>query len=161
LPKLSLTLIRRLIAEGDVLVNGATSLKGIRLQTDDQVAVKLFAAEKSAATPEPIPLDILFEDEHLIVINKPTGLLVHPSNSEKSGTLVERLWPTTFWEKTWRAAAPRPGASFRIATRPVSSWSPKRRARIARCQNIFANAGSRSFISRLVSGVVEKNSGED
>ena len=57
LPKLSLTLIRRLIAEGNLLVNGAASLKGVRLQINDQVTVKLFAAEKSAATPEPIPLD--------------------------------------------------------------------------------------------------------
>ena len=63
LPKISLTRIRRLIAEGDVLVNGEKSLKGTRLAADDRVSVKIFAAEKSAATPEAIPLDILYEDE--------------------------------------------------------------------------------------------------
>src|SRR5215467_4325565 len=88
LPKISLTRIRRLIAEGDVLVNGEKSLKGVRLQPGDKVSVRIFTAEKSSATPEPIPIDILFEDESIIVINKPVGLLVHPSNTEKSGTLT-------------------------------------------------------------------------
>ena len=93
LPKISLTRIRRLIAEGDVLLNDERSLKGVRLQLGDKVSVKIFAAEKSSATPEPIPLDILFEDEHIIAVNKPVGLLAHPSNTEKSGALTNALAP--------------------------------------------------------------------
>src|SRR5262245_66632677 len=68
LPKISLTRIRRLIAEGDVLLNNEKSLKGFRLQPGDKVSVKIFAAEKSSATPEPIPLEILFEDDHINVV---------------------------------------------------------------------------------------------
>src|SRR5262249_16416307 len=83
LPKISLTRIRRLIAEGDVLLNDERSLKGVRLQQGDRVSVKIFAAEKSSATPEPIPLDILFEDEHIIAVTKPTVLLAHPSTTEQ------------------------------------------------------------------------------
>src|SRR5215212_7433882 len=105
LPKISLTRIRRLIAEGDVLVNDQVSLKGVRLAQGDKVSVKIFSAEKSASTPEPIPLEILFEDESLIAINKPVGLLVHPSASEKSGTLLNGL-AYHFWQTAGEAIRP-------------------------------------------------------
>lgn len=158
LPKLSLTLIRRLIAEGNVQVNGAASLKGIRLQANDQVTVRLFAAEKSAATPEPIPLDILFEDEHLIVINKPTGLLVHPSNSEKSGTLLNGL-AYYFWEKHGEPL--RPGLVHRLDrnTSGVILIAKTPRAHRTLSKH-FRERWVQKFYLALVSGVVEKNSGE-
>src|SRR5262245_55200034 len=111
LPKMSLTRIRRLIAEGDVLVNGEQSAKGIRLQAGDHIAVKIFSAEKSSATPEAIELEILHEDDSLIVVNKPIGLLVHPSNSEKSGTLTNGL-AYHFWQNS--GAAIRPGIVHRL-----------------------------------------------
>jgi 23S rRNA pseudouridine1911/1915/1917 synthase len=158
LPKLSLTRIRRLIAEGDVLVNGAASLKGVRLQPNDQVTVKLFAAEKSAATPEPLPLDILFEDEHLIVINKPTGLLVHPSNSEKSGTLLNGL-AYYFWEK--HGAPLRPGLVHRLDRNTsgviVIAKTPRAHRTLSKH---FRERWVKKFYLALVSGVVERNSGE-
>jgi hypothetical protein len=47
--------------------------------------VSVHAADKSSATPEPIPLDVLYEDRDLIVVDKPQGLLVHPNHIEKSG----------------------------------------------------------------------------
>ncbi|MDX2033329.1 MAG: RluA family pseudouridine synthase [Blastocatellia bacterium] len=111
LPKVSLTRIRRLIAEGDALVNGANSLKGARLRPDDRVSVKLFAAEKSSGTPEAIPLEVLHEDAEIIVLNKQVGLLVHPSGREKSGTLMNALaWH--FWQSSGEAI--RPGLVHRL-----------------------------------------------
>src|SRR5215510_1510913 len=96
-PRISLTRIRRLIAEGGVLVDGEQSVKGARLPYGAKVSLTIFAADKSSATPEPIPLNVLYEDDHLIVVDKPSGLLVHPSRHEKSGTLTNGL-AFHFWQ---------------------------------------------------------------
>lgn len=158
LPKISLTRIRRLITDGDVLVNGVASLKGERLNRHDQVTVKIFAAEKSAATPEPIPLDILFEDADLIVINKPVGLLVHPSNSEKSGTLLNGL-AYYFWEQ--HGLAVRPGLVHRLDRNTsgviVIAKTPRAHRTLAKH---FRERWTKKYYLGLVSGVVAQDSGE-
>lgn len=91
LPAVSVTRLRRAIAEGEALLNGAPAAKGMRLGCGDRVSITLNAAERSSTTPEPMALEILYEDAELIVVNKPAGLLVHPSRSEKSGTLTNAL----------------------------------------------------------------------
>lgn len=158
LPKISLTRVRRLIAEGDVLVNGAVSLKGVRLQPGDKVSVKIFPAEKSSATPEPIPLDILFEDDHLIVVNKPIGLLVHPSNTEKSGTLTNGL-AYHFWQSGGEAI--RPGLVHRLDRNTsgviVVAKTPRAHRTLSKH---FRERWVKKFYLALVSGRVEQDSGE-
>lgn len=158
LPKISLTRIRRLIAENDVLVNGQTSLKGVRLVDGDKVSVKIFAAEKSSSTPEQIPLDILFEDEALIVINKPVGLLVHPSASEKSGTLLNGL-AYHFWKTSGEPI--RPGLIHRLDRNTSGVIVLAKTARAHRTlSKHFRERWVKKFYLALVSGRVEKDSGE-
>ncbi len=158
LPKISLTRIRRLIAEGDVLVNNEKSLKGVRLQPGDKVSVKIFAAEKSSATPEPIPLEIFFEDEHIIVVNKPTGLLAHPSNTEKSGTLTNAL-AYHFWQTS--GAPIRPGIVHRLDRNTSGVMVIAKTARAHRTlSKHFRERWVKKFYMALVSGRVEKDSGE-
>ena len=158
LPKISLTRIRRLIAEGDVLLNDERSLKGVRLQPGDRVSVKIFAAEKSSATPEPIPLDILYEDEHIIVVNKPVGLLAHPSNTEKSGTLTNALA-----YHFWRAAGSpiRPGLIHRLDRNTsgvmVIAKTPRAHRTLSKH---FRERRVKKFYLALLSGRMEKDSGE-
>jgi 23S rRNA pseudouridine1911/1915/1917 synthase len=158
LPKISLTRIRRLIAEGDVLVNGEKSLKGTRLTAGDRISVKIFAAEKSAATPEPIPLDILFEDESLIVVNKPVGLLVHPSNTEKSGTLLNAL-AYHFWQTA--GVAIRPGLIHRLDrnTSGVIVLAKTPRAHRTLSKHFRERWVKKTYLA-LVRGRVERDSGE-
>jgi len=158
LPKISLTRIRRLIAEGDVLVNGERSPKGVRLTEGDRVSVKIFAAEKSAATPEPIPLDILFEDESLIAVNKPVGLLVHPSASEKSGTLLNGL-AYHFWQTAGQAI--RPGLVHRLDRNTSGVIVLAKTARAHRTlSKHFRERWVKKFYLALVSGRVERDGGE-
>jgi 23S rRNA pseudouridine1911/1915/1917 synthase len=90
-PDLSLTRLRRAIQEGAALVNGAATAPGARLAPGDRVSLVVGAEERTAATPEPIALDVLHEDAEIIVVNKPAGLLMHPSRTEKSGTLTNAL----------------------------------------------------------------------
>ena len=88
-PKLSRTYIQKLIREGAVTVNGKASKPGYRLREGDQIAVTLPDARPlETVQPEPLPLDLLYEDSSLIVLNKPSGMLVHPAGGIYSGTLV-------------------------------------------------------------------------
>lgn len=91
LPHISLSKVRRMIADGIVLINGEQGLPGQRLSIGDRIAINASSLPLSAATPEELPLDIMFEDEHIIVINKAAGVLVHPSNKVKTGTLTNAL----------------------------------------------------------------------
>ena len=81
----------RLIGEGAVLLNGKTADKKSILSAFDTVSLALPEPEPSEVLPENIPLDIVYEDEDLLVINKPKGLVVHPAAGNPSGTLVNAL----------------------------------------------------------------------
>lgn len=157
LPRISQTRIKRLIAEGDVLVNGEKSTKGARLQPGDRVTVKVFASDRSSATPEPIPLDVLHEDEQIIVVNKPTGLLTHPSRHEKSGTLTNGLaWH--FWETSGEAM--RPGIVHRLDRNTsgviVIAKTPRAHRTLSKH---FRERLVKKFYLALVSGVVRQDEG--
>jgi 23S rRNA pseudouridine1911/1915/1917 synthase len=81
-----------LIAEGLVRVGGHRKKPGYRLQEGDCISVRIPApAPPSKHLPEPIPLDVLYEDERIVVVNKPAGLVVHPAPGHAGGTLVNAL----------------------------------------------------------------------
>lgn len=90
-PFLSRTALQRLIDEEAVTVNGRIPKASTRLQHGDVVVAALPPPPSNEIAPEEIPLDILFEDDELIVINKQPGLIVHPARSHKSGTLINGL----------------------------------------------------------------------
>jgi 23S rRNA pseudouridine1911/1915/1917 synthase len=90
-PDLSLTRIRRAVREGAVLVNEVLATPGARLLPGDCVRLMISSDECTSVTPEPIPLDVLYEDAEIVIVNKPCPLLMHPSCSEKSGTLTNAL----------------------------------------------------------------------
>jgi 23S rRNA pseudouridine1911/1915/1917 synthase len=90
----SRTQLQRIIDEGGVSVDGATAKKRHSLRAGQEVVLDESALAPRAGTPaapEDIPIDVLFEDEHLIVVNKPAGLVVHPGSGNRSGTLVNAL----------------------------------------------------------------------
>jgi 23S rRNA pseudouridine1911/1915/1917 synthase len=83
--------LQRLIEDNDVLVNGRTAKSSYKLRVDDEIDVELTAAQPAGFTPENIPLEIVYEDEELIVVNKQAGLVVHPAAGVPQGTLVNAL----------------------------------------------------------------------
>lgn len=88
----SRTFFQKLIKAGNVTVNEAVVSKPSYLaEADDIVTVKIPKAKSVEIMPEDIPLDILFEDEYLLVVNKPKGMVVHPSPGHYSGTLVNAV----------------------------------------------------------------------
>ncbi len=83
--------IQKLIENGKVLVNGAVVNKKYKVSTDDEIKMLPSELKPLDAEPENIPLQIVYEDEHLLVVNKPRGMVVHPAPGNYSGTLVNAL----------------------------------------------------------------------
>ena len=80
-----------LIDGGCVLVNGKEESKNYRLRLGDTVEINMPEPKELEVEPENIPLNIVYEDDSIIVINKPSGMVVHPANGNESGTLVNAL----------------------------------------------------------------------
>ena len=90
-PNLSRSNIGRLIAAGHVLVNGHAVKGGYKLRLNDQIILRKPAPTSNELEPEAIDFELIFEDDHLLVINKPPGLVVHPAAGHRQGTLVNGL----------------------------------------------------------------------
>jgi 23S rRNA pseudouridine1911/1915/1917 synthase len=83
--------LQNLVQKGYVIVNSHKVKSGYQLKTDDEVYIEFPEPKPSHLEPENIPLDILFEDKNLLIINKPAGMIVHPGAGNYSGTLVNGL----------------------------------------------------------------------
>jgi len=103
--------LQRLIENEDVLVNRKISKASYKLRDGDEIEVELVAAPTDVFTPENIPLDIVYEDETLVVVNKPAGLVVHPAAGTPSGTLANAL---AFHFQKLPGAGVRPGIVHRL-----------------------------------------------
>jgi len=91
LTDLSRSYIQRLVTEGHVRINGQIKKPGYRLKSGEQIELTLPPPKAIDIIPESIPLDILYEDTDIVVINKPAGLVVHPAPGHFTGTLVHGL----------------------------------------------------------------------
>lgn len=91
LPELTRSAAQRLITEGQVAVDGKIPTKSLKLAGGETVSVSLPEPEEAQALPEDIPLDVVYEDDDVIVVNKPVGMVVHPAPGHSGGTLVNAL----------------------------------------------------------------------
>ncbi len=91
LPELSRAYIQKLIRGSQVLVNGVPVKSSYKPLPGDRIEISLPPPEPTELLPEKIPLTIVYEDEHLLVIDKPTGMVVHPGAGVRQGTLVNAL----------------------------------------------------------------------
>jgi 23S rRNA pseudouridine1911/1915/1917 synthase len=90
-PQLTRTQAQRLIREGRITAGGREGKSSHRVKAGEEIVLYEPEPSPSALEPEEIHLDVLFEDAHLIVVNKPAGMVVHPGAGVKSGTLVNAL----------------------------------------------------------------------
>ena len=91
LPDYSRTFLQKLVKEGAVLVNGRTVKSSYDIQKGDVISVRVPVLEESKVVPEDIPINIVYEDDYLMLINKPYDMVVHPAGGHPSGTLVNAL----------------------------------------------------------------------
>lgn len=87
----SRTKVQKAINLGNVLVNGNFVKSNYMLKPFDEIEIELPVPDKQEILPEDIPLDILFEDEYLLIVNKPPGMVTHPAYKNYSGTLVNAV----------------------------------------------------------------------
>ena len=159
-PDLSRAAAARLIKGHLVLVNGKPAQPSDRVATGDVVDYEVPEMYAVTATPEPIPLHVMYEDEDLAVINKPAGMVVHPAPGHSSGTLVHALLGRGgAWSGTGGAA--RPGIVHRLDRGTsglivVARNDPSHRALSAQLSD---RTLSRSYLA-IVRGRVKDDAGE-
>ena len=90
-PTLSRSALQRLILEGHITINGFTVRPSQKIRPGDRLELNIPRPDPLELQPESIPFDILYEDEWLLVLDKPVGLVVHPAPGHWSGTLVNAL----------------------------------------------------------------------
>lgn len=111
---LSRARIQKLIDDKSISLDGSTTSKSYRVKCGDVITIFLPEPEPSEAQPEDIPLDIVYEDDDLIVINKPKGMVVHPAAGNESGTLVNALLHHCKGSLSGIGGVVRPGIVHRI-----------------------------------------------
>ena len=88
---ISRTTVQRLVNEGNVLVNGDIKKISYKVQVGDEIEINVPEAQEIDLKPENIPIEVMYEDNDIIVVNKPKGLVVHPANGNPDGTLVNAI----------------------------------------------------------------------
>jgi 23S rRNA pseudouridine1911/1915/1917 synthase len=113
LPAFSRATIRRAIDAGLVLVNGASAKPSARLRADSSVVVLHLEVPREGPRPQSIPLSILYEDDDIVVVDKPAGMIVHPARGHWEGTLASAL-AHHFATLSQRGGPTRPGIVHRL-----------------------------------------------
>lgn len=111
---LSRSFVAKLIKDNKVFVNGKTAKSSYTLKSDDEVTFELPPSQEPDIEPENIPLDILYEDSDVVVVNKPKGMVVHPAAGHYTGTLVNALMYHCGHELSGINGVMRPGIVHRI-----------------------------------------------
>ena len=114
LPELSRSYIQKLIKEEEITVNGKVIKSNYKVNADDLVTINQPELKEPDIVPENIPLDILYEDKDLLIVNKPKGMVVHPSAGHYSGTLVNALMHYCKEDLSGINGVMRPGIVHRI-----------------------------------------------
>lgn len=113
-PQRSRAFFQKLIAAGRVTVNGKPARASYRIKPGDRITVHIPPPAPATVNAEPAPLAILYEDEHLLVLNKPAGLVVHPGAGRNSGTLVNALLHHCRGQLSGIGGVERPGIVHRL-----------------------------------------------
>ncbi len=89
--ELSRTMIQKLIENGEISVNGLKKKISYKVQLGDEIIINIPEVKETDLKPQDIPLEVIYEDNDIIVVNKPKGLVVHPANGNPDGTLVNAI----------------------------------------------------------------------
>ncbi|MBE0425832.1 MAG: RluA family pseudouridine synthase [Nitrospirae bacterium] len=105
--------IKKLIEKGDVLVNGKCVSQSYKIRKEDVISVNTVEKKNEGLIAEPIPIEILYKDDYVVVVNKPPSMVVYPAAGHARGTLMNAL--TYYCKKLATAGAPlRPGVVHRL-----------------------------------------------
>ena len=83
--------VKKLIEEGNVLVNGSAKKSSYKIKLGDVIEINIPELKECSIEPQDIPVEVMYEDDDIIVVNKPKGMVVHPANGNPDGTLVNAI----------------------------------------------------------------------
>lgn len=148
---------QKLLEDNCVLVNGKIETKKYKLKTDDEVWVNLPEPRMISAEPQDIPLDIVYEDDDIIVVNKPQGMVVHPAAGNYDGTLVNALMFHTKGNLSAINGVIRPGIVHRIDkdTSGILVVAKNDKAHLSLSEQIKEHSMTREYYCLVVGGVKE------
>ena len=156
----SRSFFQKIIKENLVLVNGKTQKANYRISAEDTVSVTIPKAQEIEIVPEDIPLDILYEDEDVLVVNKPKGMVVHPSAGHYTGTLVNAVMYHCKESLSGINGAIRPGIVHRIDMDTTGALivCKNDNAHVKIAQQIKEHSVTRRYRG-IVNGVVKEDTG--
>ena len=157
--ELSRSYIAKLLKEGKILVNNKLEKASFKVKENDEIYLEEIIDKKADIKEENIPLDIVYEDDDILIINKPQGMVVHPANGHYSGTLVNALM---FQEDSLSSinGVIRPGIVHRIDkdTSGLLCVAKNDQAHHFLAEQLKDHTMAREYIA-LVRGVIKENSG--
>ena len=150
--------IQRLIDEGKILVNGKNIKSSYKVQLGDLITIEKVEAKEIELKAQDIPLEILYEDKDIIVVNKPKGMVVHPANGNLDGTLVNAIMAICKDSLSGIGGKIRPGIVHRLDkdTSGVIIVAKNDKAHINLSEQIKNHEVEKTYIA-LVRGTVKEN----
>ena len=161
LEKISRVKIQDAAEAGNILVNGIPVKSNYRVKPNDAISVVMpYPRREITIIPEEIPLDIVYEDDALVIVNKKAGMVVHPAHGNYTGTLVNALAWHFKGESWFNADDPRPGLVHRIDkdTSGLIVVAKTEEAKVNLAMQFFDKTTKRTY-QALVWGNIEKDSG--
>lgn len=160
IPEITRSAVQKIIDEENVTVNGEVVSKNYKCRVGDNVDVTVPDAKPLGAVGQNIPIDVVYEDEHLLVVNKPKGMVVHPANGNPDGTLVNALLYHCGDSLSGINGVIRPGIVHRIDkdTSGLLIVAKSDKAHIGLAQQIKEHSFSRAY-EAVVYGNIKEDSG--
>ncbi len=148
---------QKLLEDGNVLVNGNPQTKKYKIKSGDEVQVEIPEPRIVDAIPQDIPIDIVYEDDDIIVVNKPQGMVVHPAAGNPDGTLVNALMYHTKGNLSAINGVIRPGIVHRIDkdTSGILVVAKNDKAHLSLSEQIKEHSMTREYYCLVVGGVKE------
>ena len=158
-PEKSRSYLSKLIEDGNVLVNGKKELASYRVKTNDEISLEIPEDSLTTIKAENIPLDVVYEDSDILIINKPQGMVVHPANGHHEGTLVNAILNHCTDLSSINGVI-RPGIVHRIDkdTSGLICVAKNDNAHQKLAEQLKTHSMSREYYA-LVKGVIKENSG--
>ena len=150
--------IQRLIEQEKILVNGKKVKPSYKVQKGDKITIEKEIPKTSKIKPQNIPIEIIYEDKDIIVVNKPKGMVVHPANGNPDGTLVNSLIAICKESLSGIGGEIRPGIVHRLDkdTSGILVVAKNDKAHIFLSEQIKKHEMEKTYIA-LVRGIVKEN----
>ena len=155
---ISRTMVQKLIENGNILVNGKKEKASYKIQLNDKIEINMPKPKEVDIKPQDIPIEIVYEDDDIVVVNKPKGLVVHPANGNPDGTLVNAIMAKCKTSLSGIGGELRPGIVHRLDkdTSGLLIIAKNDKAHINMSEQIKNRQVKKIYIA-LVKGVVKEN----